>query len=62
MITLLLLIGFVMLFVNLVRSNLLFAIVLVLFLPVVIPILWRLLSDLWLFFLFLLHQMGVATQ
>lgn len=59
-VSLVILIGLVFTFMALIRANFLFVIVLVLFLPMLIPIFWRLLTDVYMFFLFVLHQ--AATQ
>jgi len=56
-----LLVGFVVLAWSLIKTNILFVLILALFLPVVIPIIGHVLNDMWLFFLFLLHQVGVKT-
>jgi hypothetical protein len=60
LISLAVLVMFVWLFWNLIKSNALFLILLVLVLPMAIPILARLFTDLWQFFLFLLRQVGVG--
>ncbi len=59
-VSLLILVGLASAFVGLVRTNILFLLLLILLLPALIPILLRLFTDLWQFFLFLLHQ--TATQ
>lgn len=61
LVSLVVLVAFVWLFVVLVAGNALFLILLALFLPVVIPILLRLLTDFYQFFWFLLHQLGIGT-
>ena len=58
-ITLLVLVGLVYLFVHLISANILFAIVLVILLPAILPILVNFLLDIWHFFLYLLVQIGL---
>jgi hypothetical protein len=58
-ITLLVLIGLVLAFIRLISANILFAIVLVLLLPAILPILVNFLMDIYNFFLFLLTQIGI---
>ena len=52
------LILFIVVFIGLIRNNALFLILLVILLPVFIPVLARLFNDMYLFFVFLLHQVG----
>lgn len=56
LVTLLILAGLVMAFVHLIRANWLWLILLVLLLPVILPILGGLLTDIWTFLLYLLGQ------
>ena len=60
LISVVVLVGFVVLALSLIRTNALFLILLVLVLPVVIPILARVFVDIWDFFIFLLRQVGWA--
>jgi hypothetical protein len=61
LVSLAVLIAFVTLFLSLVRANLWFLILLAIFLPVVIPIIVRLLTDAFMFFVFLVRQLGVKV-
>jgi Flp pilus assembly protein TadB len=58
-ITLLLLVGLVYTFIQLISANALFIILLVVLLPAIIPILVHFLMDIYNFFLYLLAQMGL---
>jgi hypothetical protein len=59
LITLLVVVGLVIGFINLIRTNALFLIVVVLLLPAFIPILQRFFADLYNFFLYLLSILKV---
>lgn len=59
LITLLIVIGLVVGFINLIRTNALFLIVVVLLLPAFVPILQRFFADLYNFFLYLLSILKV---
>lgn len=61
LITLIVVIGLVAGFINLIRHNGLFLIVLILFLPIVIPVLQHFFADLYHFFLYLLSLLGVKS-
>jgi hypothetical protein len=61
LITLIVVIGLVAAFVNLIRHNTLFLIVLILLLPVVVPVLRHFFADLYSFFLYLLGILGVSA-
>lgn len=54
-ITLIVIIGLVVGFINLIRSNALFMILLIVLIPAFVPILQRFFSDLYAFFLYLLN-------
>jgi hypothetical protein len=60
LVSLLILVGLATAFIGLIRTNVLFLLLLILLLPAILPILLRLFTDLYQFFLFLLHQ--AATQ
>ena len=55
LVTLAVLVGLAVGFFNLIRTNWLFLLLLIVLLPVVVPILQHLVSDLYNFFLYLLH-------
>jgi hypothetical protein len=57
-ITLLVLVGLVYAFIQLISANALFLILLVVLLPAIVPILFNFLMDIWHFFLYLLTQIG----
>lgn len=59
-ITLIIVIGLVAGFINLIRHNALFLVVLIIFLPIIIPILRRFFLDLYNFFLYLLTVLQVT--
>ena len=61
LLTVALLIGVAVLFYHLIRSNILFVILLVLFLPFLIPVLWSVFLGIWHFLLYLLVQVGVRA-
>lgn len=58
-VTLALTIGLVMAVIGLVKQNALFLIVIVLFLPVIVPVIGTFFANLYAFFLFLLAQLGI---
>jgi hypothetical protein len=60
LITLIVVIALVAAFINLIRYNWLFLILLVLLLPVIFPVLQRFFADLYNFFLYLLSLLGVS--
>jgi hypothetical protein len=49
------------LFFHLIRSNILFVILLIIFLPFLVPVLWGLLVGVWQFILYLFVQVGVRS-
>ncbi|HSX48394.1 MAG TPA: hypothetical protein VLF41_02750 [Candidatus Nanoarchaeia archaeon] len=61
LITLVVVIGLVVGFINLIRYNWIFLIVLILFLPIVVPVLQHFFADVYNFFLYLLRLLGVHS-
>jgi hypothetical protein len=61
LLTLALLVGVAVLFFHLIRANILFLVLLILFLPFLFPILWGLFIQLWNFIIFLLVQVGIRS-
>lgn len=61
LVTLLVVIGLVVAFINLIRFNWIFLIVLIVLLPAIFPILQRLFADLYNFFLYLLQVLKITA-
>ena len=61
LITLVVVIGLVAAFINLIRYNWVFLIVLIILLPIVIPVLRHFFADIYNFFLYLLSLLGVKS-
>jgi len=61
LLTVALLVGVAVLFVHLIRSSLVWVILLVLLLPVLLPIVWGVFLGIWHFLLYLLVQLGLKA-
>ena len=61
LLTVALLVGVAVLFVHLIRSSLVWVILLVLLLPVLLPIVWGVFLGIWHFLLYLLVQVGLKA-
>jgi hypothetical protein len=61
LLTVALLVGVAVLFFHLIRSNILFVILLIIFLPFLVPVLWSVFLGIWHFILYLLVQAGVRA-
>ena len=61
LITLVIIIGLVSFFFGLIRHDLLFIILLVVLLPFMLPVIVHFVRDIYQFFLFLVHQLGVTA-